>query len=192
VEQEYYKTGMAMTKKEQVLTGLALIFAMTVLYLFVAPSCRMCEASPAGRKAPNFALEENGHQMHLADFRGKVVLLDFWASWCEPCVEEAPSLNALQYRIEPKGGVVLGISQDYETSAYQRFLSVQRVSFPTFLDATSTSPGLGKVAYSYGTVQLPEAYVISRDGLIALKVVGPQNWMRPDLTSAIDRVLQSN
>ena len=152
----------------------------------------MCESSPAGRKAPNFALETNGRQIHLADLKGKVVVLDFWATWCLPCVEETPSLNALQHRIEPRGGVVLGISQDDDLVAYNRFLSQQHVIFPTFRDATSDFPALGKIAASYGTVMLPEVYLISRAGLITRKIVGGQDWTKPDLTSPIDALLRSN
>ena len=85
--------------KEKILTGLALVGALAVLYYFAMPSYRQGEPSIAGRVAPDFALEINGRQTHLSDLKGKVVLLDFWASWCPPCVEEAPSLNALQQRI---------------------------------------------------------------------------------------------
>src|SRR5580704_10976727 len=106
--------------KRKVIGWLGLAAALGLVYLFAMPTYRHGEPSVAGRKAPDFTLETNGKQIHLADYRGKVVVLDFWASWCPPCVEEAPSLNELQQRIGPKGGVVLGISNDDDASAYDR------------------------------------------------------------------------
>jgi peroxiredoxin len=171
--------------KEKILTGLALVGALVVLYYFAMPSYRQGEPSIAGRVAPDFALEINGRQTHLSDLRGKVVLLDFWASWCPPCVEEAPSLNALQQRIESQGGTVLGISQDEDPDAYQKYLAVQHVNFPTFREPAKKVPG------TYGTAMIPEAYLISRDGKIARKIVGPQDWTNPELTAAIDTLLRT-
>jgi cytochrome c biogenesis protein CcmG, thiol:disulfide interchange protein DsbE len=172
--------------KEKILTGLALVGALAVLYYFAMPSYRQGEPSIAGRVAPDFALEINGHPTHLSDLKGKVVLLDFWASWCPPCVEEAPSLNALQKRIEAQGGTVLGISQDEDPEAYQKYLTVQHVNFPTFREPAK------KVPDTYGTAMIPEAYLISRDGKIARKIVGPQDWTNPELTAAIDTLLRTH
>ncbi len=171
--------------KEKVLGGAALLGAMAVLYVFAMPSYRQSEPSVAGRKAPDFALEMNGRQTHLSDLKGKVVVLDFWATWCPPCVEEAPSLNALQQRIESQGGVVLGISQDDDSTAYENFLIQHGVNFPTFRDPSK------KIPETYGTVMIPEAYLISRDGKIARKIVGPQDWSSPELTASIETLLHA-
>ena len=94
------------------------------------PSYRQGEPSIAGRRAADFEFQMDGRTVHLADLHGKVVILDFWASWCPPCVEETPQLNALQQRIASQGGVVLGISQDEDPNAYQKFLTDHQVSFP--------------------------------------------------------------
>jgi len=90
----------------------ALALGVSVLLLFALPSYRQGEASIAGKTAEDFALTMDGKPIHLSDYRGKVVVLNFWASWCPPCVEEAPSLNRLQRHIEPMGGTVLGFSID--------------------------------------------------------------------------------
>src|SRR5580700_7074908 len=143
--------------KEKVFGGAALLVVVAVLYVFAMPSYRQSEPSVAGRQAPDFALEMGGRQTHLSELRGKVVVLDFWATWCPPCVQEAPSLNGLQQRIESQGGVVLGISQDEDEDAYQKFLIEHGVNFPTFRDPEK------KIPVQYGTVMIPEAYLISKD-----------------------------
>jgi peroxiredoxin len=172
--------------KRKVLGGLSLIAAFAVLYVFSMPSYRQGEPSVAGRRAPEFTVEANGRQVHLADFRGKVVVLDFWASWCPPCVEEAASLNALQQRISGQGGTVLGLSWDDDPAAYQKFLTEHGVNFPTYIDSDK------KIGTNYGTTIIPEVYMITREGRIARKIVGPQDWTSPELTAAIDTLLHSN
>jgi cytochrome c biogenesis protein CcmG/thiol:disulfide interchange protein DsbE len=169
--------------KGKILSWAAVAAALAVVYVFAMPSYRQGEPSVAGRRAPDFALEMNGRAVQLADLQGKVVVLVFWASWCAPCVEETPALNALERRIEANGGVVLGVSEDDDPAAYSKFLTEQRVVFPTYRDPTK------KIASTYGTAAFPEAYIISRDGKIARKIVGPQDWTSPELTSTIDTLL---
>src|SRR5258708_32741545 len=97
--------------KHKILSPIALILVAAVLYVLAAPSYGQGEASLAGRKAKDFPVQFAGSS-RLADLHGKVVVLNFWASWCPPCLEETQSLNRLQQDIGAKGGVVLGVSVD--------------------------------------------------------------------------------
>jgi cytochrome c biogenesis protein CcmG, thiol:disulfide interchange protein DsbE len=153
-----------------------------VLYVFAAPSYRQGEASIAGRRAIDIPLQIAG-ATHLADLRGKVVVLNFWASWCPPCLEETQSLNHLQQDIAAKGGVVLGMSVDEDQAAYEKFLVDNHVIFPTYRDASKKS------AVDYGTSMFPETYLIDRGGRLARKIVGPQDWQSPEIMGSIDILL---
>lgn len=171
--------------KHKILGPLALILAAAVLYAFAAPSYRQGEPSLAGRKAQDFDVRITGAS-HLSDLRGKVVVLNFWASWCPPCLEETQSLNTLQLAIAPKGGVVLGISVDEDKDAYEKFLADNHVVFPTYRDATK------KTATDYGTSMFPETYLIDREGRLARKIVGPQDWQSPEIVQSIETLLNQN
>ena len=94
--------------KRKLNTAIVLIFIGSLLYMFARADYRQGEPSLRGQPEKDFALTLDGKPARLSDFRGRVVVLNFWATWCPPCVEETPSLNALQRRIAPLGGTVLG------------------------------------------------------------------------------------
>jgi cytochrome c biogenesis protein CcmG, thiol:disulfide interchange protein DsbE len=158
-------------------------FACAVLAFFTFPHYRQGESSVAGKKADDFAMELNGKPEHLTDLRGKVVVLNFWASWCAPCIEETPSLIDLQKRIASRNGVILGVSVDEDPSAYEKFLKDQHINYLTYLDPSK------KIATDYGTSMWPETYIIDRKGVIIRKIIGPQDWNSPDLLAYFDAIL---
>jgi cytochrome c biogenesis protein CcmG, thiol:disulfide interchange protein DsbE len=172
---------MAIVQKIAVWFAAAL--AAGILALFALPSYRQGEDSPAGKTADNFAMELGGKPEHLSDLKGKVVVLNFWASWCPPCVNETPSMIHLQKYIESRGGVVLGASVDEDADAYAKFLKEHGVNFPTFRDPTK------KISLDYGTSIYPETYIIDRHGKIARKIIGEQQWDSVDMLAYFDALL---
>ncbi len=162
--------------------------ALGVIVLFAMPSYRQGEASIAGTTARDFTLEISGKPEHLTDLRGKVVILNFWATWCPPCVEETPALNHLQKYIEARNGVILGVAADENPAAYEKFLRDQGVVFRTYRDP-ATKENHSPIAQSYGTSMYPETYVIDRHGKIARKFIGFQQWDSPDMLAYFDSVL---
>jgi len=171
--------------KRKLKTGAAFAFIVALVVIFIHPSYRNGTPSLRGQTAKDFALTIDGKSTRLSDLRGKVVLLNFWASWCQPCVEEAPSLDALQKEIAPMGGTILGVSVDDDSSAYEQFLKTYNVDYPTYRDPSKQIP------LSYGTTMYPETYVIDRDGRINSKIVGPQDWTSPAMTAYLDTVLRA-
>ena len=162
----------------------SMLGAFAVIYFFTFPHYRQGESSLAGKSAENIQLTlANGQSTNLADYKGKVVVLNFWATWCPPCVEETPALVQLQQRIAPRNAVVLGVSVDEDESAYRNFLQQHGINYPTSRDASKKS------ALDYGTSMYPETYVIGRDGKILRKIIGPQDWNSPEMTAYFDSVL---
>jgi len=171
--------------KRNINTGLVLAFIAGLLFLFARPDYRQGEASLRGTPEKDFPFVLDGKASRLSDLKGKVVRLNFWATWCPPCVDEAPSLNALQRRIAPLGGTVLGVSVDDDDQAYQEFIKHYEVDFPTFRDTTKQIPLM------YGTTMYPDTYVIDRDGKLDRKIVGPQDWSSPEMTKYLDKLLNA-
>jgi thiol-disulfide isomerase/thioredoxin len=164
------------------------VLGLAVLVAFAMPSFRQGEASIAGRAAKDFPMQMNGKPTKLSDYRGRVVVLNFWASWCPPCVAETPSLNALQERIAGRGGLVLGVNVDENPEEYRKFLVAHGVVFATWRDPTVQGT-TSKIALAYGTSVYPETYVIDRRGKIARKIIGEQQWDSPEMLAYFDALL---
>jgi cytochrome c biogenesis protein CcmG, thiol:disulfide interchange protein DsbE len=172
-----------MATARKILVWCAVALAGGVLLLFALPSYRQGEASLAGKQAENFTADIAGKSEQLSDFKGKVVVLNFWATWCPPCVNEAPSMVRLQQYIASRNGVVLGASVDEDAAAYSKFLTEHGINFPTFRDPSK------KISVDYGTTIYPETYIIDRHGKIIRKIIGEQRWDSPDMLAYFDAVL---
>ena len=135
-----------------------------------------------GDLAPEFTLQDSDRKVTLSQFRGQVVVLNFWATWCPPCVEELPSLMSMQERTKARGVVVLGVSIDVDQDAYHRFLKLHNVNLLTVRDPDQ------KVAGMYGTAGWPETYIIDRQGIVRRKVVGPIDWNAPDVMEFLSKL----
>ena len=180
-----------MERVRRALVWAALALGVAILLLFALPSYRQGEASIAGKTADDFALTIDGKPQRLSDYRGKVVVLNFWASWCPPCLEEAPALNRLQRHIEPRGGTILGVSIDEDPAAYEKFLKDFGIVFPTWRDP-NVQDNKSKIELGYGTSLIPETYVIDRHGKIARKLVSAQQWDSPEMLAYFDAILKDN
>jgi cytochrome c biogenesis protein CcmG, thiol:disulfide interchange protein DsbE len=137
----------------------------------------------AGDTAPDFTITtDDGRTLSVHNFGGKLLVLHFWASWCQPCVEETPSLNAFAQQFADKGVVVLGVSVDRDLNAYQRFL---QTFHPAFLTARDF-----QIHEDYGTFIYPESYFIDLSGRVLRKLdVAGINWMSPQMISYVNSIL---
>jgi peroxiredoxin len=135
-----------------------------------------------GAAAKEFTVRDSDHQVSLNQFRGQVVVLNFWATWCPPCMQELPSMMDMQNQLRSRGVVVLGVSIDVDDDAYHRFLKQRGVNFVTVRDPEQ------KVAGMYGTSGWPESYIIDRQGVLRRKVVGPINWESPEVMQFLSKL----
>jgi cytochrome c biogenesis protein CcmG/thiol:disulfide interchange protein DsbE len=155
--------------------------SIVLLSLLLAGGCdRGDHPTQIGRAAPNFTLDDGGRSLQLSNYRGKVVVLNFWATWCPPCIEEIPSLNQLQRQMPQV--VVLGVSVDEDGEAYRQFLIDHRIDFTTIRDPLRHSNVL------YGTTRFPESYVIDRNGQIRRKFISAQDWTSPEILNYLSHL----
>ena len=144
-----------------------------------------------GDTAPNFTITTTaGDQVTPRNFGGKVLVLNFWASWCAPCVQEAPSLNEFAKTLKDSGVVVLGVSVDRNEQMYQNFVKHFGVTYPLARDPEEN------LNYRYGTYKIPESYIIDRNGIVVRKFAGlPErngqaiSWMDPELVGFVKSLL---
>lgn len=128
-----------------------------------------------GTDAPDFTVQDGAQKLSLRDFHGQVVVLNFWATWCPPCVEEMPSLVAMQTQLKGRGVTVLAVSVDIDKSAYEKFVREHAADLRTVRDADQKSNVL------YGTYKFPETYIIDRKGVIRRKFIGAVDWTQPEI-----------
>jgi cytochrome c biogenesis protein CcmG, thiol:disulfide interchange protein DsbE len=136
-----------------------------------------------GGKAPQFSVAtDQGKTVTPVSFGGKVLVLNFWATWCPTCIEEIPSLDAFQKRFAKDGVVVLAVSVDKNEQKYKKFLDKVHVNFDTVWDPKAD------VSTSYGTFIFPETYII-KDGRIQRKFGNAENWVSDDMTRYVKGLL---
>ncbi len=144
-----------------------------------------------GDSAPNFTIKtESGAEMSPRNFGGKVLILNFWASWCAPCVQEMPSLNEIQKMFASQGLVVLGVNIDRRDDLYRNMLKKFQISFATARDPEEN------INYRYGTYKVPESYIIDRNGKVVQKYAGLPDvngdwklWTDPQIVSYVKSLL---
>ncbi len=135
-----------------------------------------------GESAPDFSVQDTTRTVALHDFRGKVVVLNFWATWCPPCVEEMPSLVQMQSKLADKGVQVLAVSVDVDANAYKKFLADHKVDLLSVRDPNQKANAL------YGTFKFPETYIIDREGKVRRKFIGSVDWNQPEIVSYLSRM----
>ena len=127
-------------------------------------------------------MQDSDRKVTLSQLRGQLVVLNFWATWCPPCVEELPSLLDMQAHMKNKGVTVLAVSIDVDGDAYHRFLREHSVNLLTVRDPEQ------KVSTMYGTFGWPETYIIDRSGVLQRKLIGPVDWNSPEVTQFLSKL----
>ena len=141
---------------------------------------------PAGSMAVPFELSTlDGKVVKSSELAGKVVLVNFWATWCGPCKEEMPSLARLQQQLDPKGFVMLTVTTDLQRQGIAHFLSQLGVSLPVLFDEDQ------EVSRSFMVRGLPTTIVIARDGTLVGRAVGPRAWDSPEAVALMRHVMES-
>ncbi len=127
-------------------------------------------------------MQDSQTKVTLSQYRGQVVVLNFWATWCPPCVEEIPSLVEMQKRMKSKGVTVIAVSVDVDENAYKQFVKDHNVNLLTVRDPNQKSNQL------YGTFKFPETYVIDRTGIMRRKFIGGVDWTEPEITEFLGKL----
>jgi peroxiredoxin len=158
---------MSKTKAVKILVLLLILGGAILLALHL----RSPRPVDIGERAPDFTLPAlTRGSLSLHDFGRQVVVLNFWATWCPPCVEETPSLEKFAEQMRLQGVTVMGVSVDEDAGALQTFATEQHLSFPILRDPNRS------IAHLYGTFLFPETYIIDQKGRVAEKLIGAVDW----------------
>ena len=171
--------GGRQTKRRIAVTAMTAC-ALLACSVFLGACDRGAHPARIGAAAPEFHVSDGVQSVDLAKLRGHVVLLNFWQTSCVPCVEEIPSLQRLQRQMPQV--TVVAISNDEDAGAYRSFLETYPVAFLTVRDPSSRIPTM------YGTVKVPETYVIDRQGIVRRKFVSAQQWTSPEIVDYLSRL----
>jgi peroxiredoxin len=164
------------------------IVILGIMFLVVWFQSSKYEPLVVGRPAPDFMLTDlNDKPYRLSDFRGKVVFVNFWATWCKPCKEEMPSMEILYKNFEKDGLVMLAVSIDRVTTTKDilPFVKSLNLTFPVLVDSW------GKTDKPYKRMGVPETFLVDQQGIIREIVIGPRDWTRLDSLKVLTQLLKS-
>ena len=161
---------------------MALVLAVLI---FVAPAMSAAALAPwGGGPAPSLALKDlEGRAHDLAAYRGKVVLVNFWATWCEPCRHEMPSIQRLSEKLAGKPFVVLAVNVDEPESRVRNFLKETGFDLPVLLDANKS------VTRNWGARLLPVTFVVGPDGRVRYRLLGEMDWSSDNTVTLISALM---
>lgn len=171
------------------MTKSLLLSAMLLLAAFGgASAARLIEDAPrVGYRAPKFESRNvAGAPVKLADFNGRVLLVNFWASWCAPCIAEFPDLAKLQASFPVTQFTVVALSQDTELEDVAAFLKEHPVNFPVVVDDEQ------QISRVYKVRGLPASYLIGANGVVVEIIMGPRNWSKPEWSAKIKNLIGKN
>jgi peroxiredoxin len=138
-----------------------------------------------GQPVADFSLLDlQGRTVSLSGLKGKVVFINVWATWCQPCIDEMPTIQRLHDQLQPRGLEVLTVSLDpLGAQIVDPFLKKYGLSFPVLLDVKS------QIQKLYGTTGVPESFIIDKAGRLVEKVVGPRDWAHPNVLAMFERLM---
>jgi cytochrome c biogenesis protein CcmG/thiol:disulfide interchange protein DsbE len=158
------------------------VIAAVVILLALSGCYSGTRPSRVGAAAPDFTVRDSDRTVTLSQLKGQVVVLNFWATWCPPCVEELPSLMQMQQRMKSKGVTVLAVSIDADEGSYRQFLKDHNVNLLSVRDPDQKSSGL------YGTFKFPETYIVDRNGVVRRKFIGAVDWTEPEVIDFLGKL----
>jgi peroxiredoxin len=158
-----------------------LCFLVVMALALALGSCRNSEPAAIGTTAPDFTVSDGTRNITLSQLRGKNVLVVFWATWCPPCVQETPSLVALQQQMGGKV-TIFAVSMDEDEAAYKNFTAKHMPGILTARDADHKSSS------AYGTFAYPESFLIDPKGKIVRKFIGPAEWTSPEMVEYFNKL----
>jgi cytochrome c biogenesis protein CcmG/thiol:disulfide interchange protein DsbE len=171
------------------LTILIVLVASVLLIVFLKQErgsiIKTAKMIQPGFKVPNFTFPDlNGKEVSLSDQRGKVLLVNVWATWCLPCRREMPSMQRLYKKFKGKNFEILAVSIDSEgRKAVEPFMRKMNLTFPALLDPGETIRSL------YGITGVPESFIIDQQGILVEKIIGPINWATPEVFQFIQDLI---
>lgn len=179
--------GVSSGAKKSIVFFILIAAAALLLLVLVPKGSRGPRIIGQGDRAPEFTLTTlDGKRASLSDFRNKVVMVHFWATWCPPCVEEMPTIEKLYRDFPDKDLEILAVSVDEGgPEAVRSFLKTNKLALPVLLD-----PGAA-VSKSYGTYKFPETYILDRSGIVRYKVIGPADWSDPAVRKALQDLIEA-
>ncbi|HYM37129.1 MAG TPA: TlpA disulfide reductase family protein [Nitrospiraceae bacterium] len=174
-------------RSNKLVVSLIAVGVLVLVFGIVWMQSSKYEPPKIGKIAPEFALVDlDDKPVRLSDYRGKVVFLNFWATWCKPCREEMPSMEVLHRNFAKDGLVVLAVSIDRVTTTKDipPFIKSMNLSFPVLIDSW------GKTDMPYKRMGVPETFIIDQEGVIREIVIGPRDWTRLDSLGVLTGLLK--